>query len=166
MPIDPCNVVSYAQEAPLNTATTLVFEDPFSWVVLCEGGCMKHLRVSKYRYVQTDFSVLVTDPNDASYNRLDLTAPHAVLCITCGPNGEQWRGWPWEQFTYGKLARQMGIFDLAGQERFLRWATREAHRYQQTAPDSRLSLYEVVPAAFGEHLREAVRRGHLQEFID
>lgn len=167
MPIDPANITSYEQQTPQHIATTIVFEDPYSWVVLCEGGCMTQMRAAKHSYVQNDFSVLVRDVNDVTYRRIDMSDPTAVLCVACGPNGSNWHGWPFDKFTYGKLARELGIRDLTEQERFLRWA-----RYEVATLDNpyrgrpNLSLYEVVTVAIAEHLREADKAGSLMNFMD
>lgn len=154
MPIEPRNVIEFTQETPQYIATTVMFDDPYSWVVLCEGGCRKQIRVAKYVYVQTDFSQLVTDLNDATYRRVDYTDPHGLVCVSCGPNGSNWHGWPWARFTYGKLASSLGLRTLVQQQRFVRWAGR---------PED--DIYEEVTESEAAILRELYELGSLDLFL-
>lgn len=153
MPIEPRNVIAHSQETPQYTATTIVFEDPYSWVVLCEGGCSKEIRMAKYTYVQTDFSQLVTDLNDATYRRVDYTDPQGIVCTGCGPNGSNWHGWPWDKATYGKLAKKLGLTTLTRQQQFLEWAGVEP-----------TDLYLVVSDETAAGLRRRFEAGDFEEF--
>lgn len=154
MPIEPANVVAYTQETPQHVATTIMFEDPYSWVVLCEGGCRKQIRMAKYTYVQTDFSQLVTNPNDATYRRIDYTYPQGILCTGCGPNGDNWHGWPWSHFTYGKLASTLGLHTLVQQQRFVRWLGR---------PED--DIYELVTVEEAAAVRARYELGSFDLFL-
>jgi hypothetical protein len=121
--IGPSNIHGYTQVTPERVATSIVFEDPHSWVIRCEGNqCPTEIRVSKRAYTPTDFSVLVKDPADASYNCTVFAEPQAMVCTACGPGGSRWQGWPWERFTYARLARSFGVRMLMDQLRFMAWA--------------------------------------------
>lgn len=124
--IEPSKIASYSQQTPQRIATSIVFADSYSWVVRCEGNqCATEIRVSKTTYVPADFSTLVKDLNDMSYNCVAYTDPEARVCIACGPNGSRWQGWPWDRFTYAKLARELGLAQLTQQLRFVTWAGHE-----------------------------------------
>lgn len=80
------NIVSVTVETPNRVATTIRDTHPEFWIVLCEGGCGAPMYVGKTSYRQVDYSIRIVEVNDTQWHRVDLSAPHAMSCATCGPN--------------------------------------------------------------------------------
>ena len=60
-------------ETPANVATVVVTrDDPYAWVVKCEGGCDRNVRTPKRVYLPDGTPVNVVEPP-------------AARCVDCGP---------------------------------------------------------------------------------
>lgn len=79
------NVVRVESETPRLTASKIVGEDDRVWTVECEGtNCDRQIDVAKKHWRPVDYR----DFNfDAPHVEVQITAPGAMRCITCGPFG-------------------------------------------------------------------------------